>query len=106
MDCKLKGISISAICNEAIWAHSSVTPSTKVDILKAEAQRIEDKQAEIQQKVDTQRAKRLVEFLTKVSNDILNSEISLAYWTKETGKTEAELIKLKEGANNEKNNAE
>ena len=96
LDLKARGINISALVNKAIIEASNSNPiNIKVEILRAEANNIENKQKEIHDRRALIQKEKLNNFLTKVSMDILNNEVGMAYWTKETGLTIEELAKLK-----------
>ena len=95
---KQRGANISAIANRAIWEASGCSTDTllsKSNEFKQEAKRIEDKQAEMESKRDALNSGRLNDFINKVSIGVIANELAMAYWSKQTGKSIEELIKLK-----------
>ncbi len=116
MDAREYKLNVSKICTDALSiATCNVTNSDRVksDLEKNALvidQQIKDREKELfnlerRALADRQTAyeashklhldEKLNDFLYKISTEILNNEIGMIYWAKETGKTKDELIRLK-----------
>ena len=96
---KERHVNISAIVNKALMVEAGNTNSidARVEVLRAEANNIIDKQKEFDEKHKLAQDNKLNDFLNKISTEILNNEVGMIYWSKETGRTIEELRALKTG---------
>jgi len=101
--CRNAKINISKVCNEALKVYSSQEDQTnleqKKENLKTEISILEtkiNKNKEKESKLNIKEEK-LNDFLINTNKDVIRNEVSLNYWSKETGLSKEELIKKKKG---------
>jgi hypothetical protein len=95
LNCRSKGINISAVCNKALWdASNSLIDTSKIDGLRDEAERLDKLRVSIQDKREKVKNDAIDEF-KQTPNSIFNNPSAMRYWSRKTGLSVEELIELR-----------
>jgi hypothetical protein len=95
LNCRSKGINISAVCNKALWDSSNALIDTsKIDNLREEAERLDKLRVSIHTKRERETNDAIEEF-KKTPATIVNHRSALNYWSRKTGLSVEELIELR-----------